>query len=84
MTFLRGIGLAALLTTTLAAGSCVSGPRTLIQPVPPLDPALAEPCADPGVASDAFVALVENRLAFVECANKHYAAVQSWPAQNGE
>jgi hypothetical protein len=79
MTFLRKAVVLALLTLTLAAGSCRSGHSVLIQPVPALDPALAQLCSDPGVAHDAVVALVQNRQAWAECAARHAAVVEAWP-----
>ena len=77
--YLSRVTLALLIALPLTACG-QSGPDIRIQPVPPLDPALARPCADPGVAADAVVALVRTRQAWATCAARHREVVEAWPA----
>lgn len=70
----------ALLTLTLAAGSCLSGQPIQIQPTPPLDPELARRCYDPGSVGEAFADWVRTRQAWADCAGRHAAVVDAWPA----
>lgn len=61
---------------TIFSGGCAPSIETAVRPILPDMPATtASPCVDPGVASDALVALTETRLALAACRRKHNDAV---------
>lgn len=64
----------ALLTMTLAAGCSKfddPGPVAVGPELPPLPAELSRECPDPGVATDAVVALAQNRVALAGCRRLH-------------
>lgn len=64
------------LSLMLFASACSPSIDTAIRPVlPDMPVTTASPCVDPGVASDAYVALTETRLALAACRRKHDDAV---------
>ena len=64
------------LSLTLFASGCSPSTEVPPHPVLPDMPATtAAECPEPGVASDAYVALTETRLALAACRRKHHDAV---------
>lgn len=64
------------LSLTIFASGCSPSISPPPRPILPDMPATtASPCVDPGVASDAYVALTEARLALAACRRKHHDAV---------
>jgi hypothetical protein len=60
----------------ISASGCSPSIKPAVRPVLPDMPATtASPCVDPGVASDAYVALTEARVALAACRRKHSDAV---------
>ncbi len=58
------------------ANGCSPSIEPAVRPIlPDMPAATAAPCVDPGVASDAFVALTEIRVALAACRRKHFNAV---------
>ena len=67
--------LSALFLTIFLSG-CGQSIDTTVRPIlPDLPYEITSPCVDPGVASDALVALTETRVAFAACRRKHSDAV---------
>lgn len=64
------------LSLTTFASACSPSIKPAVVPVLPDMPATtASPCTDPGVASDALVALTDARVALAACRRKHSDAV---------
>lgn len=64
------------LSLTIFASGCSRSIEPVVRPVLPDMPATtASPCVDPGVASDAYVALTEARVALAACRRKQADAV---------
>lgn len=67
--------LSALFLTTFLGG-CDPSVKPAVRPILPDMPATtASPCVDPGVDSDAYVALTDARVALAACRRKHKDAV---------
>ena len=71
----RKAALFAISLTTFL-GACDPSAETAVRPtLPDMPAATASPCVDPGVASDAYVALTDARVALAACRRKHSDAV---------
>lgn len=70
--------LLALSLTMFVSGCGQSTDGRIVVELPPLDPRDEKPCYDPGIATDALVALGEHRVALADCRRRHQNAIDQY------